>query len=321
MTVARLLALLLAFALLSTAAQKRKNKKDEEPVTQTLEVLPDPPPAVRADSARLIFLTSPLSAKGLLSQQTRDALNALHKQAKGATIVKLRAFVAGRGDARRVSGAVSEMFSHWRQPLPALTILQVGALPLEGAQIQLEAIAEDRRPHNPNGLEWLEGKMVVKPLADSGGINAVGPLLAESLSALTGDILSVTCFVSSLDGAADLDQSVAMRFPNAARVLVQAQRATGSGLAQCEAIARRASGDAPRLVLTGSIIGFGREEKDAQLADSRLIRLLTQNESKLWVKKTYAISRALEPLLGAIRLVEGVGPNEASFAVEAVGLP
>ena len=58
------------------AAQKNK-KKTEEPVTQTLPVLKDPPGAVAAETARLVFHVSPLSNKGLLSQQIRDALKAL----------------------------------------------------------------------------------------------------------------------------------------------------------------------------------------------------------------------------------------------------
>lgn len=314
------LALLIAFLTTTAPAQKKKKgKKDQEPVTQTLEVLPDPPPAVRAESSHLVFFTSPLSTKGLLSQQAEDALNNLRKQAHGATFVKLRAFVAGRGDARRVSSVVSELFSKWRQPLPALTTLQIGALPLDGAQIQIEAMAEDRKAVNPSGVDFLEGKVRVKPLGESGDVNAVEPLLAESLNDLAGEILSVTCFVSSLDGAPALLDVMNGKFPTATRVLVQAQRATGSGLAHCEGVARRKQGQPDLLVLTGSVIGFGRAEKDSALAESRLERVLTAKESKLWVKKSYGVSRSLESFLGIIHLVEGVGSNEATFALEAIG--
>src|ERR1700691_5965755 len=92
-------------------AQKGKKKTDEEPVTQTLPVLKDPPSAVVAETARLVFHVSPLSNKGLLSQQVRDALKALLRDSHGATVVKLRAFVAGSGDMRRVSTIVSETFT------------------------------------------------------------------------------------------------------------------------------------------------------------------------------------------------------------------
>lgn len=302
------------------AQKKKKNKKDIEPITQTLEVLPDPPPAVKVESSRLVFLVSPLSTKGLLSQQAKDALVALRKQARGATMVKLRAFVAGRGDARRVSSIVSEQFSEWKLPLPALSILQIGGLPIEGAQVQIEAMAEERKPVNMNGVAFLTAKQVVKPLAETGDVNAVQPLLVEALGGLAGEVLSVTCFVSSIDGAAGLEQAMAAKFPAAARVLVQAQRATGSGLARCEGIARRTTGNPDRLVLTGTLIGFGGEEKDVQLVAGRLQKLLEANQAEMLERKCYGVSRGLENRLGPISLVEGVGSNEATFAMEAVGL-
>lgn len=319
----RFTATLLLFLLTSNfslAQKKKKNKKDVEPVTQALEVLPEPPPAVKVESTRLVFLVSPLSAKGLLSQQAKDALVILRRQARGATMVKLRAFVAGRGDARRISSIVSEQFTDWNLPLPALSILQIGALPLEGAQVQIEAIAEDRKPVNLNGVAWLAGKLVAKPLGESGDVNAVPPLLLESLAALSGDLLSLTCFVSSLDNANELDRAMAAKSPTAARTLLQAQRATGSGLARCEGVVRRNIGQPDRLVLTGTIIGFGTEEKDIQLVATRLTKLLEANNATLLERKGYGVSRSLENRLGSISVVEGVGSNEATFALEAIGL-
>ena len=94
MTCYKLLAALLALAV--TVYPFEKKKKEE--ITQTLELPKDPPASVTAETARLVFHVSPLSSKGLLSQQVRDALKALLKSTGGATIVKLRAFVAGSGD-------------------------------------------------------------------------------------------------------------------------------------------------------------------------------------------------------------------------------
>ncbi len=304
----------------ASAAQKKKAKKDVEPLTQVHDVLPDPPAAVKVESSRLSFFASPLSAKGLLSQQTKDALASIRKQARGATLVKVRAFVAGRGDARRVSAIVCEQFTDWKLPLPALTIVQVGALSLEGSQVMLEGIAEERKPVNLNGVEWLDAKLVTRPLGESGGINAVLPLLEESLAALKGDVLAVTCLVSALDGAGNLDRAIANRFPAAVRTLVQAQRATGSGLARCEGVARRTTGDAERLVLTGTIIGFGGEAQNIRNAEDRLARLLEANNAKMLVHRAYAVSRSLEGQLGPTSVVEGVGSNEASFAIEAIAV-
>ena len=101
-----LLILVLCGALAaSLLAQKPKKKKpDVEPRPQALEVIPEPPEAVIAEPGRLSFQVSPLSDKGLLSQQVHDALKALARLNHGAPIVKVRAFVAGCGDLRRAVG-------------------------------------------------------------------------------------------------------------------------------------------------------------------------------------------------------------------------
>src|SRR6266446_4834403 len=113
MTRFKLLAALMALAV--TAYPFAKKKKEE--ITQTLELPKDPPASVTAETSRLVFHVTPLSAKGLLSQQVRDALKALLKSAGGQTIVKLRAFVAGSGDLRRVQAIVSKVVTEKRLPL------------------------------------------------------------------------------------------------------------------------------------------------------------------------------------------------------------
>ena len=140
----------------SVSAQK-KNKKDEEPPTQVLPPLTDPPDAVVAETARLSFQVSPLSNKGLLSQQIRDALKALLHDNHGAQIVKLRAFVAGSGDLRRVQTIMVEEFTDRKLALPVLSTIQVGALPMVGAQVVIEAASVERREVNPGGLAFYPG--------------------------------------------------------------------------------------------------------------------------------------------------------------------
>ena len=137
MTLRSLAAVLLSLTLASGLSAQKKNKKDIEPPTQVLPPLPDPPDAVVAETARLSFQISPLSNKGLLSQQIRDALKALLRDNHGAQIVKLRAFVAGSGDLRRVQTIVAEEFTDRKLPLPVLSTIQVGALPMTGAQIAI----------------------------------------------------------------------------------------------------------------------------------------------------------------------------------------
>ena len=51
-------------------AGKKKNPDDE---TQTLALPKDPPAVAVGETRHLLFTVSPLSGKGLLTQQTRDA--------------------------------------------------------------------------------------------------------------------------------------------------------------------------------------------------------------------------------------------------------
>ena len=54
------------------------------------------------------------------------------------TVLHIRAFAAGSGDLRRVRDLVSEFFTEHRQPLPSLSLIQSGGLPMEGAQVVFE---------------------------------------------------------------------------------------------------------------------------------------------------------------------------------------
>jgi enamine deaminase RidA (YjgF/YER057c/UK114 family) len=267
-----------------------------------------------------VYFTSPLSSKGLLSQQIKDALNALRRQAKGATIVKLRGFVAGRGDARRLSAVTAELFSEWRQPLPAVSIVQVGALPLEGAQVLIEATAEERKPLNLHGVEYFSAIETLRPPTESGEIPPVAPLLEQTLAQISGDIIHLTCYVSALDQVAKLDSLITAKFPQVAHAVVQAQRATGSGLARCEGVRRRASGDASRLVLTGTQIAFGADPKALEQLTARVTKILETNGAQPERLFVYAVSRSAAKGFNNPNIVEGVGASEAVLSLEAIGL-
>lgn len=240
--------------------QKKPSPSDQrDPVTQTLPVLPGPPAAVAAETARLVFHVSALSATGLLSQQVREALKSLERSNRGAQIVKLRAFVAGSGDMRRVEQIVSEMFTGKKLPLPALTTVQVGALPLEGAQVVIESVGMDKRAVNPGGLAFLPPQAV-------DGIKKAG------------DIVQITCLMTSLDGLAEVHRQVAEAFPGAAANFVQLTRLGGEPRTNCEAVARAAGAPAaggvvftgPRIVFGGLQMAFREQDADVRLAFDRL---------------------------------------------------
>src|SRR5215467_8478275 len=157
MTVFRAMAAVCALSLLgSVASAQRKKKKEEE--TQTLQVPKDLPGAVTGETRRLTFHVTPLSSRGLLSQQIRDALKAVARDSGNETVLKIRAFVAGSGDLRRVRDLVSESFTDRHQPLPTLSLIQSGGLPLEGAQVVLEYIGAARKDLHPGGLVFLSAQ-------------------------------------------------------------------------------------------------------------------------------------------------------------------
>lgn len=251
-----------------------RSKKTEE--TQVLALPPELPNAVVAETRRLAFHVAPLSAKGLLSQQTREALKHLLHESHG-TIVKLRAFVAGSGDLRRVSEITAEMFQDKHTPLPALTVVQVGALPLQGAQVEIEATEVDRKIVDPTGVAFL----ALQPASS----------VAESLKKLNDqlhqlgigseDALAVTCFVSSLDEQRDVQSEMASAFHGAALDYVQMQRAPVTPAASCEAVARASKPGPAEVVITGMQLAFGNQDRDLTLAFTRLEKTLAEKGASL----------------------------------------
>ena len=326
-----LLACLLAFVTMAHAA-KKKNPDD---VTQTLDLPKDPPMVAIGETSRLVFHTSPLSAKGLLSQQTRDALKTILKLNGGARIIHVRAFVAGSGDLRRVPQIVSEIFTEKKMPLPSVSVVQGGGLPLEGAQVVLETVSAGKKEVNPGGLLFVEARQFTANSPSA----PLKPLLDQSLARLAermpgATALQVSCFVSDLTNASELSAAIAARFPSAAVDLVQTQRASLRTLAACEGIARAAGSGpavkAPRLAFTGTQVAFGTEEQNAQLAFQRLDRELADvgiEPSDIVSMNIYPLSLPIaelaarvRPAQGGLTIVpfEGVASIDSSFAVDAV---
>jgi len=275
------LILLLSGALAaSLLAQKPKKKKpDVEPRPQALEIIPDPPDAVIAEPGRLSFQVSPLSDKGLLSQQVHDALKALARQNHGVPFVKLRAFVAGSGDLRRVKDIVAEDLTDKKQPLPAVTTIQVGALPMPGAQVVIEAVSSEKKAVNPNGIAFVPAVGSPNAAAAVAGLNSA----LTSADVKAADVLRITCFMSSVDEVAAARSAVSMAFPAAAANFVQMQRLGLERQVLCEGAARLTTTSAaqpagstvalvnsPKIVLTSTQLVFRDQDSDFRLAYQRL---------------------------------------------------
>lgn len=320
-------------------AKKKKKKGDEEEITQTLPVIKDPPAAITAETDRLVFRVAPLSGKGLLTAQVRDALKALIRDNRTATIVKLRAFVAGTGDMRRVPTIVSEVFSEKKLPLPVVTTLQAGALPLEGAQVAIESMAVERRAVNAHGLAFAAA-MPVEQLKSS--LAAAG---------IRGDrVVQASCFMSSLDTVGAFRAAVQAAFPAAVADFVQMQRVPVRQADACEVVAMMESGEtsvdaklarvhAPKVILTGAQLAFNAQDADVRLAFERLRKTL--EAAGVSYKNVIAVNiypladdiadkaRRIEPeffnrdrppTVSSIPM-EGLPSHAASFAVEAMALP
>lgn len=337
-----------------------KKKKGDQDLTQTLPPPREAPAAVAGATNRLIFQISPLSAKGLLSQQTRDALQALIRSSHGLPVIKLRAFVAGSGDMRRVQEILGEVFGEKRMALPALSVVQVGALPMEGAQVIIEAIAEDKKTMNPNGLAFVSGQAAAS--VEQSIVKVENALQAGGMQ--RSDTLGVTCFLSSIEESHTTRTAMESTFPRAAINYVQMQREPVTPAAECEAVARlRAPAGsavsfmnpagldtspsysqlvlvtAPRLVLTSTQLGFGRQESDVKLAFERLQRALSGLNARfdsLAMSHVYLASGGMADRVRAVRATfynsakppastllpfEGLPSLDASFGVDVVAVP
>jgi enamine deaminase RidA (YjgF/YER057c/UK114 family) len=347
-------------------------KKKKEAQTQILQIPKELPGAVEADTRRLTFYVTPLSAKGLLSQQIHDAVGALLRRAGNDTILKIRAFVAGPGDVRRVRDMVSALFTERQKPLPALSLIRSGGLPLEGAQVVLEAIASAGKPLKQNGLAFVSAQTAMS----ANPLDPVEPLMAKSIESLrqavrvagaaSGDVARVTCFASSFDNFQAWRALVESEYPRAAVDFVRPQRSPGRAMAACEAVARLSSDPGPlrmvamegsvagvpaepgqsqialvgarRVVLTGTQVAFGFEEKDAHLAFERLQKELEQSGSSMRnvaFAHYYPLAQSIaaqvrrvrrdffdnaHPPAGSMLQFEGLTSMDAGFAVDVVAV-
>src|SRR5271165_849034 len=211
-----LLPTLILLTVLPLAANQRK-KKDEEPKTQVLPLPKEPPMALGADVESLSFRLTPLLKIGKLSAQIRDSLNELIRDAHGSNVIKLRAFVAGAGDSRRVQAIVSDLFTERRLSLPVISIIQVGALGDDAAQVVIEAVIAEKRVLNPDGLAFLAGQTA--PTLDASLGKLTQSLAAASLT--PSDVRSLTCFIDNLgDYRLHINQANSI-FSNASIDMVQ----------------------------------------------------------------------------------------------------
>ena len=334
------------FCFLSGVLVPPAEAKKKE-ITQVLELPKDPPQAVAAETRNLVFHVAPLTTKGLLSQQIREGLKALLKANSGDTVVKIRAFVSGTGDMRRVPALVSEIMTDKHLALPAVSVIKVGGLPLEGAQVLLESISVSRKQTNPGGLLFIGGQEA----SVSGPTEPTFPLADRALTRLDQILagtqaLRVTCFTTNFADAPRTQSLVESRYPQAAVDVVVLQRTASRSAVSCEATARLPERDfkvngnqatavlSQRIAFTGTQVAFGFEDNDARLAFKRLDKALEPlgaSTKTVAIANFYPLSNSIARQIDKIRLeffnpqepppstnlpFEGLPSIDASFAVE-----
>jgi len=320
-------ALLLAALAAPLPAAKKSADDFSDSVTQVLALPKDPPAVATGETRRLVFHVSPLSAKGLLSQQTKDAMHAILKANGGAPVIHIRAFVGGSGDLRRVPQLVSEVLAGKKVPLPSVTVVRAGGLALQGAEVVLEAVSLAKKDANPDGIGFIEGQQA----AGETGTTALGKSL-DAVKARAGAavVVRVSCFVSADGGLNEMTALAASRFPVAAIDVVQTVRAPLRTEATCEAVTRGGDVKAAKLAFTGTRIAIGADEKAAATAFQRLDRDLAEagaGQGSIVATGIYPLldrigemARGLRGKAGAVTVVpfEGVSTLDAAFAVDAV---
>ena len=267
------------------------------------------------------------------------------RETRGETIVKLRAFVAGSGDARLVQADAASIFSEKKQPLPVLTVMQVGALGQEAAKVVIEATVATRQVVNPNGLAFFAGQTGSSLEASLERLKAaVGAASVEPDA-----VLKVSCFTSRLGSYERSESAAAALFPHAAINLVQAVRDPQSDQATCEAVARLAAPvegqvvllkepraalvGARQLVFTGLQLSFGSYLDDAHEAFVRLERASTAidpRESPVQVNvfsldpsggSALRKTTAVPPSTFSVQTIEGLPSVDATAGIEAILVP
>lgn len=331
---------------------KKKPKKDQ--ITQVLPLPKEPPAAVIADVSRLVFFSSDLSGKGLLSQQTREAIRTLLHKSRGATVLKIRAFVAGTGDLRRVQTIISEVFEEKRLTIPVVTTVQVGALPLEGAQVVLEAVGADRKVQAEHGVLFLSGHPAKREAEPDALIESLRKNGVEE-----SGVQQVTCFLNRVDTDGAVKARLTSTFANASINVVQTQRLPSEMFEECEAVAYAAAApDTPiqfkdglpgsfskvaivgpqKVALSGLQLAFRNDDEDVRRAFTRLSKALEGVGAKLGdtvFTNFYPVTRSVadrarklrfefynsaNPPASTLLLFEGLPSNDAILGMEAIAV-
>jgi enamine deaminase RidA (YjgF/YER057c/UK114 family) len=292
-------------------------------------------PAVTVAATRhLVFFVSRPDPQGDLLRQLNQALHDLLRQARGARIVKLRAFITETAKNGGVEAAAKDLFRKRKLPVPVMSVILVAALP-DGAKVAIEAAAAAPAVVNPEGLAFISGQ----PASTEKPQPQMLPLIQKSFADLqtayravglqSAAIVRLTCFMTSLAGVAAVQRLAASEFPQASANFVQFRVDPARGAVECEAAARLRSPvgaplkfvnpeglpkspqyshvalvGAPQVAFTSAQVAAGLRDADARAAFEHLQKALEHagaSINNVAMSSLYPVSPAASDLARKIR--------------------
>jgi enamine deaminase RidA (YjgF/YER057c/UK114 family) len=179
---------------------------------------------VLAETQSLVFGVTPLGAK------------------LPSNLVSVTAFVSGGEDPEAVRKTLEADLA--KRGKPALAVVGVAGVGQPGAKVVIEHVSSASRAVNANGIAFISGQpaSTEKPVAE------MAPLVEKSFGDLRkahaaagvdgGDVLRLTCLVSSLADLPAVRGLAEKEFPKAARDYVQLVRFPTRAFVECETVVR-----------------------------------------------------------------------------------
>jgi enamine deaminase RidA (YjgF/YER057c/UK114 family) len=196
-------------------------------------------PVTEGETRKLLFQVAPLSSTGNLADQIDRALATFQSR-----VLNVRAFVTGTEQLGIARLTIEEFFQSKRRPLPTIVVVAVGALPHPGAKVAIEAVLASGSVVNSEGVAFVSGQAgsaetpvaQMLPLAEK-AIKDLGAV-HRAAGIPSADVLRVTCLMSSLADAGEVEARIKREFPQAALNFVQLQRRPAQSIIECESVAR-----------------------------------------------------------------------------------
>lgn len=174
------------------------------------------------------FQVAPVETAGSLAEQAKQA-----KKAIKGKVYRYRAFVGPEEDTAPLKEILKA---------PALAIVRVSALPLEGAKIVLEAVTGGG--NNPQGMVHISGQGAsrnehmtrIQPIVEETYKNLDTALAAAAVT--PADVMQITCYLSTYTDLPGIQALTEKRYPSSVNSYLLVPVPATRGFVECEATAR-----------------------------------------------------------------------------------